>query len=269
MGSIILRTLAAGFFAFSVSGCSSSLSQQSTLGVAEITQDPVSAELLQGQQLQLFYDDLSSFNEELWIKGNWSNPRPPFDTSWSPDSIVFNDGQLNLILHTNDCPAECDGRATVGGEYRTRRDFGFGYYVVRMKPAGGSGLNSSFFMYSNDTSDEIDIEFLGRNCRAVQFNYYNLGVGGHEYLHELPFDACDEYHDYAFRWEPDSITWYVDGEEVYQVRAVELPSNPGHIMMNLWAGYNEDPYTRAWLGEFADPGAPVRAFYDEVWFNPR
>ena len=56
---------------------------------------------------------------------------------------------------------------------------------------------------------------LGKDTTKVQFNYYTNGVGNHEYMYDLGFDASEGYHTYGFDWQKDSITWYVDGKAVY------------------------------------------------------
>jgi len=83
-----------------------------------------------------------------------------------------------------------------------------------MKPAKNVGIVSSFFTYTGPTDgtpwDEIDIEFLGKDTTKVQFNYYTNGVGNHEKIVNLGFDAANSYHTYAFDWQPNSIKWYVE-----------------------------------------------------------
>ena len=43
----------------------------------------------------------------------------------------------------------------------------------------------------DDPWDEIDFEFLGYDTTKVQLNYYTDGVGGHEYMLDLGFDAYE------------------------------------------------------------------------------
>ena len=46
----------------------------------------------------------------------------------------------------------------------------------------------------------------------------------------------NEFHDYAFAWLPDRITWFVDGQQVreYTGGSVAIPELPTKIMMSLW-----------------------------------
>lgn len=128
-----------------------------------------------------------------------------------------------------------------------------------MKPSAVEGTCTSFFVYTGPSElgadgeanpwDEVDIEFLGKNTREVQFNFFANGSTGNEYVYKLDFDASKEYHEYGFYWEKDRITWYVDGKPVYRVTSEEktLPSTPGRIMMNHWSGNAEG---EGWMGKY-------------------
>ena len=101
-----------------------------------------------------------------------------------------------------------------------------------MMPIKADGVDTGFFMYTGpsdgDPWDEIDFEFLGYDTTKVQLNYYTDGVGGHEYMLDLGFDASEGYHTYGFDWQPDRITWYVDGVARYSATE-NLPTNPGRL----------------------------------------
>ena len=175
--------------------------------------------------------------------------------SGAPKGTV-GDGLLTLTLSKEDS-------GYVGAEYRTQARYSYGYYSVSMKAASCPGVISSFFTYTNWPWDEIDIEFLGDDTTRVQFNYFKNGVGGHEYVYYLGFDASEGFHEYGFDWQPDSITWYVDGQSVYQATA-DIPSTAGQIMMNLW---NVDDSNADWAGKFDDSLLPVIAQYQWVGYK--
>lgn len=171
-----------------------------------------------------------------------------FNCTWRAYNANVNNGVLNLSI-TNDW--NYGSKPYAGAEYRTRDKFGYGLYQVSMKPAKNPGIVSSFFTYTGPSDgtpwDEIDIEFLGKDTTKVQFNYYTNGVGNHEYLYDLGFDASTSYHVYAFNWQPNYIAWLVDGKEVYRAYN-NIPSHPGKIMLNIWPGTGVDD----WLGAYFD-----------------
>lgn len=193
--------------------------------------------------------------EGFWPRNDRGNGYP-FNCEFRSSNIWFENGIMTLALNKQD-------NRYVGAEYRTWGKFSYGYYSVSMKAASCDGVISSFFTYTGHPWDEIDIEFLGHDMTIVQFNYYTNGVGGHEYYYELGFDASKDFHEYGFDWQPDSITWYVDGKAVY--RATEnIPSALGHIMMNLW---NVHESNSSWAGRFDESKLPVYAQYQWIGYK--
>lgn len=190
-----------------------------------------------------------------WADG-YSNGNQ-FNCTWRKSSAAIEDGIMRMSVLK-------EGSGYAGAEYRTETRSSYGFYAVCMKAAKCSGVISSFFTYTNaPVWDEIDIEFLGKNTAQVQFNYYTSGKGGHEFIFDLGFDAAEEFHEYAFEFAPDSITWYIDGTAVYRA-AEELPSHPMQIMMNVWNCRNADE----WSGAFDASALPVSAEYRYFAFVP-
>lgn len=209
-----------------------------------------------------------------WEKANWSNG-DPFACTWRPDHVSFNSGLMTLSLDNRGCPSACDDKPFVSGEYRTKAEkYFYGYYEARIKAAKGDGLVTSFFtycgVYGTPTHHEIDIEFLGKDSRAVQLNYYVEGRGNHEQMIDLPFDASADFHNYGFAWTDSSLAWYVDGRQVRIVkedRATverEIPFKAGKIMMNFWPGTAE---VDGWLNHF-NYTRPLQAQYDWIKYSP-
>lgn len=192
------------------------------------------------------------------IADGWTNGHM-FDCTWRYNNIAFADGIMSLTI---DSDGENAKPKWSGSEYRSREFYSYGLYEVRMKPIKNDGVVSSFFTYTGPSDDnpwdEIDIEFLGRDTTKMQLNYFTNGVGNHEYMHDLGFDAADEFHTYSFEWLPDSITWYVDGEPIHTATA-NIPSTPSKVMMNVWPGIGVD----SWLKAF-DGTVPLTAKYDWI-----
>ena len=138
-----------------------------------------------------------------------------------------------------------------------------------MKTFKRQGTVQSIFTYNGCyfAWDEIDIEFLGKDTTTVQFNYFHNGEGGHEYIPHLGFDSSEAFHDYGFKWDRDTITWFVDFKPVYQVDA-SLPQW-GYLFANVWAGNNNNPSTKTWLGEYQkDVVNTYTAYYDYFAYAP-
>lgn len=194
----------------------------------------------------------------FWAADGWSN-NGMFNCTWSRNNAVISDGLMNMSITKGN-----DNRF-YGAEYRTNGTYSYGYFATCMKPAKCDGMVSSLFTYTNNPVwDEIDIEFLGRDTTKVQFNYYTKGVGGHEYLFDLGFDASEGFHEYGFDWQKDCIVWYVDGKAVYKATK-NIPSHPQQIMMNVWNGTGVDD----WLKPFDESRLPVTAQYKWTAYGAR
>ncbi len=179
-----------------------------------------------------------------------------FNCTWRKSSASVGEIMRMTVLK--------EGSGYAGAEYRTDTRSHYGFYAVSMKSAKCSGVISSFFGYTNaPVWDEIDIEFLGKNTGQVQFNYYTSGKGGHEFVLDLGFDSSEAFHEYAFDWQPGSITWYVDGVAVYRATE-ELPSHPMQLMMNVWNCRGAD----AWSGALDPARLPASAEYEWFAYSP-
>ena len=203
----------------------------------------------------IIVDFTKSGDQGFWSANGYKNG-DPFNCTWSNSCTVVEDGIMNMSVKK-------EGNTYYGAEYRSHAYYSYGYYSVCMKAADCSGVISSFFTYTNNPWwDEIDIEILGKNMTEVQFNYYTKGEGNHEYLYKLGFDASEDFHEYGFDWQPDSITWYVDGKAVY--RATEnIPTADSQIMMNVWNCKDHDE----WSGAFDESALPATAQYKWVAFK--
>jgi endoglucanase len=200
-----------------------------------------------------------------WTMASWSNGNP-FNCTWQPDNISFDNGIMTITLDNAGCPSACDGRPYASGEYRTRDERSpIGYYEARMRGAAGDGqMSASFFTYTgghdpnpntliDESWDEIDFEILGRDCSQVQTNYYVGGRGGHEQMIPLGFNGCEEFGNYGFMLSENALVFYVNGREVRRVENTALPLRDARIIVNGWLGTGVD----AWLGHFAYPDRPI------------
>lgn len=209
-----------------------------------------------------FEDGLDYYDTGKWHKAEDYSNGDMFYCTWRDANVAFNNGEMELKILSDDWQTEYSRYS--GGEYRTNQAFHYGMYQVNMKPIKNDGVVTSFFTYTGPADgtnwDEIDIEFLGKDTTKVQFNYYTNGVGGHEYVYNLGFDASKGYHTYGFYWADDYIAWYVDGSEVYRTPSSEagiIPDEPSRIMMNAWPGKGVDDWLNPYNGV-----TPLTAYYD-------
>src|SRR5215210_539930 len=138
-------------------------------------------------------------------------------------------GFLNLTITPSTNPLE-------GGEIQSLKEYGYGYYEVRMMPSDVSGGVASFFLVDFDSPwHEFDIEFLLNTNNQVTFS--NYGGAGTTY-YNLGFDPTADFHAYGILWEPGKVTNFVDGVAVHsETNAYFVSDADGmNIMMNAWSG---------------------------------
>ena len=198
------------------------------------------------------FDDSSNFD----IRHGYTNGNM-FLSYWDRSNVTLNEGVAGLSLYdTND--------KNYGSEVKTYQGYLYGYFSTRMKTFKKEGTVQSFFTYNGGWNrwDEIDIEFLGKDTTKAQFNYYENGVGGHEYLYDLGFDSSLDFHEYGFKWEEDKITWFVDNKPVHAMSAHLIQW--GNIYANVWAGNNVD----GWLGKYTKDNEKRTAYYEYFSYVP-
>jgi endo-1,3-1,4-beta-glycanase ExoK len=212
------------------------------------------------------WEPMDWFNTSVWNKANWAN-NGFFNCGWNPNNAYFSNGKLVLKLDNT----WSNGYPYSGGEYRTNNTFSYGYFETNMKAVAKSGTVTAFFLYTGSPWDEIDFEVLGKNTWQVQLNYFVNGVGGHEKIINLGFDASQGFHKYGIEYGNGYINWYIDGNWVYGVNnqgfnanwGAAMPSHPMQIMVHHWPGTGVD----GWLGSYYY-GGPTYAEYDYILYRP-
>ena len=180
----------------------------------------------------------------------------------SPENIYLEDGKLVLK------PVEtknADGTVSyTSGRVNTqnKHDFKYGIFEARAKVPAGQGFLPAFWMMPTNENlygqwprcGEIDImEVLGNDTTR---SYGTLHYGN---PHNQSQAGCtltegnfsDEYHTFAVEWEPDRISWYVDGVMIHTENdwysategqgEITYPApfdQPFYIILNLAVGGN-------------------------------
>ncbi|MCA9399303.1 MAG: family 16 glycosylhydrolase [Candidatus Omnitrophica bacterium] len=159
----------------------------------------------------------------------------------------------------------------LSGEICSNDDVLYGKFEVHMKPAKGSGLISSFFLYKTDSHkvdvpwNEIDIEILGKDTTKVQTNI----LSGPEYrisyvkLHDMESDVADNFHTYTLEWTPKHISFAIDGKQIRYEDKRQVDhfwNQPMTYRFNLWPTHHS-----GWAGAFDDSVLP--AYHTIDWIR--
>jgi hypothetical protein len=196
-----------------------------------------------------FYTKLASpLGDAIFNASNHGNADSFYGGDWVPENIASRAGGAFLEVR------RLAGAALPysAAEMQSRKKYSYGRYEAIIQPASGSGLVTAFFTYTGpwfgDPHDEIDIEFLGKDLTKVHFNYFRNGKSIQPATFDLPFDAGEAPHLYAFDWRPDGITWYIDGVPFYATVPDDpaIPVSAGKVMFSAWTG---KPSMAGWHGQ--------------------
>jgi beta-glucanase (GH16 family) len=114
----------------------------------------------------------------------------------------------------------------------------------------------------SDIKDEIDWEFPGTTTTSAQSNYFWQGIIPDKtqgQTHTGLSDTYSNYHDYTIDWQPDQLTWSIDGKIVRTLKKSDTigsdgvphyPSTPSRVQLSIWpAGIAGTPQgTVTWAG---------------------
>jgi endo-1,3-1,4-beta-glycanase ExoK len=210
-----------------------------------------------------FRDEFDALDRKVWLTSDgWTNG-PHQNCDWSKRAVNVADGILRLSF----LPKEWGMATHLCGEIQTKAIYHHGTYEARIRTAKGSGLNAAFFTYIGPVHkaphDEIDFEVLTRDTGRVSLNTYVNGEPQNGTTVPVNPPTDQGFHTYAFKWQPDSIRWFVDGKEVH--RATDnLPVTPQKIFFSHWG----TEQLVDWMGPFKTPVGPVIMEVDWVAFTP-
>lgn len=132
-----------------------------------------------------------------------------------------------------------------------------GYFEIKAKVSDGQGLWPAFWLLTTkyvEDVPEIDImEYIGQFPDEVNHTYHYFIPEENWHLVSTPTfkttadDFSDNFHTYGVLWEPDAITWYVDGEAVKKIDSDEylISGQSMYVIANLavggsWPGSPDD-----------------------------
>jgi beta-glucanase (GH16 family) len=117
----------------------------------------------------------------------------------------------------------------------------YGVYEISAKVPAGQGLWADFWLLPENGSwpPELDVmEINGGNPDVLDTAVHTASTGQNTTISNgTPIaDASAGFHTYAVDWEPDTITWYVDGNEVFQTATPADMHQPMYMLLDLAVG---------------------------------
>jgi beta-glucanase (GH16 family) len=218
-----------------------------------------------------FSDEFDSFNQWNGTTGTWSPNwhwlpngaagwsdgnnavdfyvNPAYAPTASANPYSTNDGVLTITAKpvTPEVAPYVQGQQYTSGLMTTRESFNqqYGYFEMRADVPAGSGLISAFWLLPQDGTwpPELDVmEVLGKEPDVTYTTVHTGANGGHGMDGHGTTGASDGYHRYGVDWQADKVTWYLDGEQIYQTNTPADFHKPMHMIVDLgiggqWQGY--------------------------------
>lgn len=190
----------------------------------------------------------------------WGNNELQYYTAGTGNAALDGAGHLVITARSDDSGTyDCDYGPCeyTSGRLLTQWKFShqYGRFEARIRVPEGKGLLPAFWLLGEDASEnpwpnsgEIDVmEILGDDPGTVKGSMHGPGYSGSQALsfgHGLPDGEsfADDFHTYAVEWNPQGITWLVDGK-AYGTAGPEaigghtwVGDKPYFILLNLAVG---------------------------------
>lgn len=190
-----------------------------------------------------------------WNKGGCTNGGNNELQWYLPENVSESNGSLHMTAIPKTVSGGgklynyTSGMISTGNDYSTGKPAGFtftyGYMEARVKVPKGQGLWPAVWMLPIDGSwpPEIDaMEILGHDTDTVYMTNHWAVDGVHQ-QNSASYSGPDfaaEYHTFGFDWQPDHITWYVDGvvSRTSFNDSSKIPNKPMYVLLNLAVGGN-------------------------------
>lgn len=248
------------------SGVGGTADAQTDAGATAVEAGASSTADAAGDRFELLWEDsFDTLDLSRWelMTHSWEGNLAQFVA----ENATVDAGVLKLALSA----ATDDGiKPFRGVELRSRETFMYGRLEVSARFAAGSAVVSSivtlYTPWPPPDWNELDIEFLGKNTREIQFNHMvNVPPADPETGHlEFPalvalgFNPAADFHTYAVEWVPGEARFYADGmlyhTATQEMQRMVLPQN---ILLTIWASAAEN-----WAGSIDETTAPTHAEYD-------
>lgn len=185
--------------------------------------------------------------ENFWKTAFWHGRTNGRELQYyAPDAFEEHDGVLDIKPETRTVRVNGKDYPYTSGLITTQDHFSqkYGYFEMRAKIPKGQGMFPAFWLLEDGRGGdwrrpEIDVmENLGRDPNKIYFTNhwgYSDATHGQNSGSTRGPDYSEDFHTYGVKWEPDAITWYVDGEEKFR-STQNVPQNTMYLLANLAIG---------------------------------
>lgn len=175
-------------------------------------------------------------------KNGWGNDERQYYTDDPDNAATDGNGNLVITLDQADGSQECYYGPCEFESARLitqhRAEFAYGRIESRLQvPTGGDGLWPAFWSLGTDITynpwpgaGEIDVmEYVSRIPDEIFGTIHGPGYnGGGSFsgIYDFGQRVDQQYHTFAVEWQPDLITWFVDGIKYHEADPSDVAPNP-------------------------------------------
>ena len=157
---------------------------------------------------------------------------------YTPEDVYLENGHLVLRSQKRDMGT----RHYTSGHVDTKNHFSqeYGRFEVRAKLPTTQGLWPAHWMLpeAGGWPPEIDImEMIGKSPRRILMTVHwrENGHPEHSGFSYVGPDYSADYHLFAVEWDPDRLTWFIDGVRRHMTK-LHSPSTPFYVILNTAVG---------------------------------
>ena len=186
--------------------------------------------------------DHDELDRDKWMPGlPWTQIVNNELGGYSEDNVSILNGKLVLTAY--------DEVVTYGGKqlpYSTgaissfgRHEQAYGFFEIRCRIPEGRGYWPAFWLISNSGQSEIDImDVLGHEPDRMRFKLITRSEDGgsrEQSSENKGIDTSRSFHNVGVMWTPDSLVYFVDGQEVSRFWQ-DIPHEPMYVVASLAVG---------------------------------
>jgi Ca2+-binding RTX toxin-like protein len=163
------------------------------------------------------------------------------------DPYQTGDGVLTITARPSPDTSLTDGLPYVSGLINTYGTFSqtYGYFEISAQVPSGQGLWPAFWLLpqSGNWPPEIDVlELLGHEPSTYYVgSHWKDAKGQHTFKTQeisAGVDLSDGFHSYGTLWTADTITYYLDGTQVFSMATPPGMNEPMYLLAGLAVGGN-------------------------------
>jgi len=189
--------------------------------------------------------DTSSWTFDTGGTG-WGNNELEYYTNRLQNAAI-QDGNLLIIARQE----SYGGRIYTAARLKTQglKTFTYGKIEARIKLPAAQGLWPAFWLLGKDITQvgwpqcgEIDIMEHINNAPDINGTMHWYDNGHVSYGGQIRCDSVTEYHTYSVEWDPDSVKWFLDGNEYWagnianNINSTDEFHLPFFIILNMAVG---------------------------------